>query len=405
MSLLKISLLLFCLIIINSCKDKNSLHEEKIKFWHFWSEPNQRKALNELITKFESENHCKVEVTELSWNDGKMKLMAAFNSNTAPDVLELGSDWVAQFSSSGVLTKLDKDSMNTNKFISFSLAPSTWASNIYALPWVIDTRVMFYNIDLMTKAGLNAAPPKNIDELINYSEKINSLGEVYGIGTNGSDQHRLYKKFLPLLWSYGGEIIDKNGKPSLNLPENVQALETYLQLSRIGIIETQRQIDSYFIQGKVGFWVSGAWLLQKLQKENPNLKFGLALIPGFAEKPSYSFAGGEYLAINQKSKNQKLAQQLIKFLTDGKNIIEFCKKIPEAGFPADSAYFNNEYYKTQTLRLVFTEQLKHSKMTPVHPKWLDIEALLENAVVEALYGRKSAQEALDDAQKESLILE
>ena len=37
-------------------------------------------------------------------------------------------------------------------------------------------------------------------------------------------------------------------------------------------------------------------------------------------------------------------------------------------------------------------------MTPVHPKWLDIEALIENAVSEALYGNKTPKQALDDAQ-------
>jgi acyl carrier protein len=37
----------------------------------FQSEPNQKKALMEIIAEFEKEYDCKIMTTELSWNDGK----------------------------------------------------------------------------------------------------------------------------------------------------------------------------------------------------------------------------------------------------------------------------------------------------------------------------------------------
>jgi ABC-type glycerol-3-phosphate transport system substrate-binding protein len=39
-------------------------------------------------------------------------------------------------------------------------------------------------------------------------------------------------------------------------------------------------------------------------------------------------------------------------------------------------------------------------MTPVHPKWLDIEEVLEDAVVRVIYGERSPKQALDEAQQE-----
>ena len=51
---------------------------------------------------------------------------------------------------------------------------------------------------------------------------------------------------------------------------------------------------------------------------------------------------------------------------------------------------------------VFAQQLLFAKSTPVHKKWLDIEAIIEYAVTEAIYGQKSEQQALDDAQVEIL---
>jgi len=62
--------------------EKNSAGKDVLKFWHFWSEPSQRKAIQQLVKKFEEKYDCDVQLTELSWNDGKTKLLAAFNSRS-----------------------------------------------------------------------------------------------------------------------------------------------------------------------------------------------------------------------------------------------------------------------------------------------------------------------------------
>lgn len=386
-------LIVLILIVLASCTKKD---DSRITFWNFWSEPSQSAVIKELIKEFEKENDCQVEITELTWNDGKTKLMFAFNSETAPDVLELGSDWVAQFSSSGVLLPLNKDSLKINEFLPNSLSPAIWKSNFYALPWVIDTRIMFCNKDLLNKAG-NQEFPKTIDQMIALATQINDNGN-FGYGANGSDPHRLYKKILPFFWTYGGEILNDSGKSALFSPQNIAALEKYAELSRTGIIETQREIDAQFAQGKVGFWNSGSWLFKKLVKAN--FQYGIFPLPGRNGEMGVSFAGGEYLAINAKSKKQELAKKLIAFLTSEKSALTLCQKIPEAGFPSNSKAFANSFFSNDPNKKIFAEQLKNSKMTPVHPKWLEIEALIENAVVEVLLAKKSAYGALLEAHNQ-----
>src|SRR5690606_30513407 len=137
--------------------------------------------------------------------------------------------------------------------------------------------------------------------------------------------------------------------------------------------ETQRQLDAAFVDGKLAFWLSGGWLLEKIKNENPNLNFGVTSVPGNGTNQGVSFAGGEYLAISSNSANIELSKKLVKFMTDGKNSIRFCKEVIEAGFPADKNYYNDEFYQSQPNRLVFAKQLESAKMTPVHPKWLDME--------------------------------
>lgn len=393
--------LLFAAILLTliSCGEKKTdSPSEKLTFWHFWSEPTQSKALDDIIAKFEKEYGVEVETTELSWNDGKTKLFAAFNSGKAPDVLELGSDWTAQFSAAGVLAELG-DEQVLSEFVDFSKAPAIWNGKPIAKPWVVDTRVLFYNKDLLSKADLGTDPPKTIEELKNMSEQINMLTDVYGYASNASDPHRLYKKILCFMFTRGGRVLDDEGKPVLYSPENLRAFYDYVDLSRMGIAETQKQLDAAFIKGKVGFWISGSWLLNRIENENPSLNYGAALIPGTSEnEPGVSFAGGEYLAISEQSKNKELAAKFVDFMTSGENALLFCKAISDAGFPADKRYFNDPYFKTQGAKQVFAEQLKHARPTPVHPKWLDVEPILETAVVEAIYAKKSVEDALGDAQ-------
>jgi multiple sugar transport system substrate-binding protein len=399
-SILKIFIFSIALCFIaSSCGKKENATTQKVTFWHFWSEPSQKKAVMELIGEFEKQNNCKVELTELSWSDGKIKLFAAFNSNTAPDVLDLGSDWVAQFSSIGILAELKQDQFKIDNYEPFFVAPGKWRDKLYAIPWVVNSRAVFYNKELFKKAGLPETPPATIQEMYSYAEKISSIQGVYGFGVNGSDPHRLYKKVAPFIWTYGGDFVDSLGNLTVNSPKAASALEMYNSLSRVGIIETQKKLDDMFARGELGMWISGSWLLDKIKEVNPFLNFGVAVFPGItADKPGTSFAGGEYLAINKSSKNQELASKLVKFLTNGENELKLCKAIKDAGFPADKQYYNDKYYNTLPFMPIFAEQLKHSRMTPVHPKWLDLETALEDAVVETLYAKKSVYEALNDIQ-------
>lgn len=372
-----------------------------LRFWHFWSEPGQKKALEELVREFEQTRNVKVELTELSWNDGKMKLQAAFNSGAPPDVIELGSDWVAQFSSSGVLMQLPGDASAVGRFVPYSLAPGTWNNRMYAYPWTIDTRVLYVNMDALASIGVTE-PPATLDDVAVIAERLQDAGRM-GWGANGADAHRLYKKILPLMWTSGGDVLDEQGRPTLYTPPNVAALEMYARLARAGMIETQRQLDAAFLQGKIGMWNSGSWLLKKIDA-TPGLRVRPVPQPGFGQQPGISFAGGEYLAVSTATGNTQMARELVQFLVNGANAVRFCRAVPEAGFPADSAFARDPSLISHPMKAVFARQLTSARMTPVHPRWLDLEEILEDAVERVLLGEADPTQSLARAQQDAEAL-
>lgn len=388
--------------IFFSCGDSPKKTDEKptIRFWNFWSEPQQRSIIKKIVSEFETNHNCIVEITELSWGEGKTKLQYAFNSGTEPDVIELGSDWVAQFSSSGRLSELNADSMNITRFVPFSHAPTKWNGRLFALPWIVDSRVLYFNKTLLRNSGVGETPPTTIEQLQEMAGKIEALpGDYYGIGINGSDENRLYKKLVTMFWSNGGSLENERGEIQFASDLNAQALEKYVELSNLGIIETQKHIEPLFTQGKIGFWISGSWLLDKIKKDNPALDFGVALCPGMNGNEGIAFAGGEYLAVTKKSPNQKLAKEFIRYMTDGVTAMGFCKSISDAGYPADQRYFNDPYFNSKPERKILIDQLNHARMTPVNPRWLVAQEAIEKAAVECLYGRSDAKSALVRAQE------
>jgi len=379
----------------SGCK-KTAENSNEITFWHFQSEPKYKAALKKLIEKFETENNCKVKTVELSWGDGKTKIISAFNSRIAPDVLELGSDWVAQFSGGGVLADITND-VDLNQFIPASQAPCLWKNKVYTLPWYVDTRVIYVNKSLLKK--YNAIDSiATWQDILKVSQIINGK-DSYGFGVNGADPHRLYKKIMPLLWSNGADLFT-NGKATLNSANAIEALKMYITLSKFGIVESQKNLDNLFLQGRIGLLFSGGWLLDKLKKSSNSFEFEIINVPNFNSNLGKSFTGGEYIGISASTKKKELSVKFLKYITSGAVTLEYCKNEIGTVLPADKDYFNHQYFQERPYMNYFIQQIANSKMTDVHKNWLDIEEILENAVEKALYGVKSPEAALKEANQE-----
>ena len=361
--------------------------------------------MDTLLAGFRREHpEIPVAVTELSWSDGKTKLMIGFNSETAPDVIELGSDWVPQFSSSGVLVDLTSDPALAPRFTGapgYSLAPGTWNNKRFAVPWLLDTRVMFVNDSLAARAGQSGtAVLRDWQSMMSLAQSIQSSGEGKGIGINGSDQHRLYKKFLPYVWSNGGDLFDANGRPAMESSANIQALQYYVDQQKVGMVELQKNLDDAFKRGELGIWFSGSWMLGPLKKAP--FKWHTEPFPGNSGHIGESFAGGEYLAANSHSSMQKEARIFLEYMTRPSNELAFARLVNE--YPADTASQRDSFYLNRREGPVFTAQLRNARMTPVIPQWLDIEAIIEDEVSKALYQKETPAQAMHSMQVRSVAL-
>lgn len=392
--------LALALVLTSSCGKQDG--GITISWWHFWTDTGIKPVVEEIVADFESSHPgVTVELVDLTWADGHDKIAIAFSSGTGPDVVELGSDWIPEFSSSGHLLDITSrtDSIRSEYLM---WEPGQLEYRYYAFPWILGTRVLFSNDDLLVRAGYSPEYyPAYWQEWYTACQRIHNPAEdVYGFGSNSAERHRLYKKFLPFLWSNGGQILNKAGtKCVLDSDQAVEALEFYLSLCETGLTDTQRRLEDAFLAGKIGFVLSGDWLLKRIQNERPAFSFSTHLIPApDTGAPSVSFAGGEYLCVNAKSEHPDLAYALVQHICSPENQLKFCMQ-NRTPTPSSLTAASHETFAGQMYFDTFFAQLQTSRMPPAHPKWVYIEAALEKAIEKALYKTETPRQALKTATK------
>ena len=161
-------------------------------------------------------------------------------------------------------------------------------------------------------------------------------------------------------------------------------------------VSNQRGLEDAFLEGKIGFILSGDWLLKRIELENRDINFGTTLFPG-PEYPGRSFLGGEFLAINAETEDKEAALKFISFITSPENQVRFCKANRSAN-PSSKLAQQDEYFMGNPHLQTFIKQLQLAKHPPVHPDWVYIEDELETAVEQALFEDEEPATALLEAQ-------
>ncbi len=371
-----------------------------IVFWQFWP----LEVVQPLIDDFERAHPgVHVQVERLTWDTGLQKITAAVAARKVPDLCEIGSTEMPRFLASGALVEWT-DSLADLRSRLRGWELCSQAGRVYGVPWVLGTRALFYNKTLFARAGLDSTrPPETWADLSRAAQAVEKLGGgVHGYGVQAGERKILFKKFMPFAWGNGGRVLSEDlSRAAINSPQNLQALEFYLSLRRVGTLDRQDMLDRAFKEGRVGMEISGGWLFKAIPTEAPGLRYGVALIP----KPSAhrgthaSFAGGEVLVSFAASRRSAAALQLARFLATPENALALsrsAKSVQPCAAGVDSLPYYREHPEERTLVL----QLETAMFTPNHPAWVEIEAAIEDQLEQALYDKKTALQALADADRQ-----
>jgi multiple sugar transport system substrate-binding protein len=259
----------------------------------------------------------KVVVTQTCPNCDTDLLATAIRAGNPPDLVGLNDIDVPAFSQEGAL-------MNLTKYVSAlpyekDLSPGHLALGVfkgqnYAVPYLGDLSVLWYNKNLFELAGLNPNdPPTTFAAMLSDAQKITALGAGnYGIDFPGDCQGGLGFVMEPNLWAVNDNLIEGPiGAQTINIAHNgplAQLLTLYRNLWNQGLAPANAQTDNCstwqnnFAAGKIGL-LPGAygfyptWVQDKIIGH-----VGIAPLPG--PNGGYStFDGGDDFVIPAGAKN------------------------------------------------------------------------------------------------------
>ena len=171
-----------------------------------WAMGNEGDLLGDFVKGFEKENpDVKVKVTAIPWSSAHDKLQTAIAAGNGPDLAQMGTTWMADFSNSFSTVP---DNLDMSDFSDGSRDTGQVDGKQLGVPWYIDTRVLYYRTDIAEMAGWNKAP-KTWNELKQMAKDMQKVdGVKYGMNLNPSGTDA-FLGTLPFSYSAGASLTNK----------------------------------------------------------------------------------------------------------------------------------------------------------------------------------------------------
>ncbi|MEU1350476.1 extracellular solute-binding protein [Streptomyces sp. NPDC005775] len=271
----------------------------------------------------------KVDVTVLPWTDIDREVAEMVKDGKAPDIAQIGA--YADYAKAGKLYSADQMlSIPTQANFLPKLAEAGRVSRIqYGLPFVASTRLLFYNKDLFSQAGLKA--PRTWDDIADDAEALKQRGVKYPFALPLGQEEAQAETMMWLL-SGGGGYTDDVGSYNIDSDENVQTFD-WLKSNLVdkglvgpvapGKLDRAKAFEA-FAKGDVGMLNGHPTLMEDAEKRGVN--FGMVQLPG-ADGPTSAPMGVADWIMGFKQNGHRVEMgKFFDFMFSDKNVIEFADK-------------------------------------------------------------------------------
>jgi multiple sugar transport system substrate-binding protein len=318
-----------------------------ITFWHGFSAPREKRIFARVLDQFH-QSHPWITVKAVG-NISDDKIVSSIHAGNPPDVAQsFTTDNVGKFCSSGAWVNLNpyiqQDGTDVNVIPAAAQAYTQFKGDRCALPQLADAYGLYYNTDLLAKAGYSA-PPKTVSELTAMARKLTQFNRDGSIKVAG---------FVPLVNFYehttghmahawGAQYFTADGRSNLATdPRWAQMLRWqkslvdfygFDKLTRFtaGAADTEFSASNLFENGKIAMMLDGEWRVAFLADEHPELKYATAPFPAADDQPGQygsGFISGNIIGIPKGAKHPAAAWQLVKFLaTDTTALVDLSNEL------------------------------------------------------------------------------
>ena len=337
----------------------------------FWVMGDSATKFQELVKPFTDETGIKVNAVAIPWDSVDQKFTTAVASGNGPDLLQIGLSKLRNFGDSGSLAPLqdklgDYSNLAAGNFIDGMAGDDTKVNgDTVSVPWVSDTRVLFYRTDILNASGITA-PPATWDDLRADAKKLTARGEgQFGYYVPQWDSA------LPvaMTWGQGGSVVNNDGAINFNTPEFQKAADLYTGLYSDKSVPTDGNFDQTqgFVSGATPMVVSGPYLAKAINDAAPELKGKWSATTLPSGDTNTSLLAGSHIGMMANSTHQDSALKLLDYLAKPASQLEWFKLNGE--LPSVKAALSDASLSADPLNAVYAKQLENAKVLPLVPNW------------------------------------
>ncbi|WP_081411879.1 ABC transporter substrate-binding protein [Alicyclobacillus herbarius] len=235
-----------------------------------WGGAEEDAQLHKIINKINQKYKNEFQIREINTPANyDQKLKTEIAAGSAPDIFYLPDGEASTYAQSGAILDLQpylnkyKDKYvvaNLDNYYPNTLKNDKYNGDYYALPWIGQPTVMYYNPKLFKQAGL--PEPKDgwtWQDFLHDCQVIKQKTGTYGfLLSNG------WPPVYDFVWSYGGHFWNQDmTKSTFDSPQTVKALTMLHTLVAQKLVPSQAElanvdIEDLFRQGKVAMFAGGA---------------------------------------------------------------------------------------------------------------------------------------------------
>ncbi|MBI2755138.1 MAG: sugar ABC transporter substrate-binding protein [Chloroflexi bacterium] len=373
-----------------------------------WEQGTQRLFNDELVPAFEAANpDVAVNIQYLDWRVFSEKLVAANAGGVLPDVFQAGAEYVAPLASKGMALDLAKyvDAWGQkDDFYPSAWSTVTYQNKTWGIPVLSAPQTLMLRKDMLTQAGVMGTPT-TWEELtaaaLRTTKRDGDKFQVVGFNAKPT-----WQQYVWFLFQNGGDVFTQDGKVVVNSPEAVEAMDYFASLfngdnrvaSRSSIAAPTANVGA-MAANLVAMQLGNQLTVRDFRTNNPQGAADLVIADPTRRKVQATTNWTDWLAISKQSKNADAAWKFVSYIAEKDNLLKYNETM--YFIPPRKSLRTAGYMADPQLQQFVGIMEQYGKSISTTPAALEVyQTIMKNAVDDAVYGKKTSKQALDDAAKQ-----
>ena len=379
------------------------------------NESHEYLSIERMVQEFEAQNeNITIELQYVNSDNALQKATVAIQGNKQPDIsYQYGTNMPQLAQSPAIVDLTDRvnaGDYNWDDFFPGEQAVATVDGRVLGVPALVDNLAVVYNKDLFEAAGVpEPTSDWTWDDLrAAAAATTDTANKVFGLSFPVDGSETTVWQYVSMLWAAGGDILNAdNTEATFNSEAGVRALTTLTEIEQDGSMYLDFQPDSgrygqLFNSGKIGMIITGPWDLSAF----PDANYGVQVMPSFDPGGSHETIAGpdNWVIFDNGPERVDAAWTFLSFLTSPEQVLQDAldtSHLPIRASVSDMSEFQ-AFFTTYPGTQVFVDNLNNVlKARPQIPQYPRISTAIGQALVSALQGEASPQDALNQAAEQA----